>query len=245
MKKFIIAFLLFIILLTPVFVQAQTAHTQDALRQQLIQVLMQLVQKLEQQIQQILIQQATQATALNQIVQNTTPVATPPPQPTVCNPNWQCGDWNTCTNSFQTRSCTDTNNCNTETGQPVESQPCVVQIPYTGGVSIIKYSPFPDQTNPKTNEIGDFVVKNESTNESIKITSIVPTVNGNPIPINWIERLSVNQILPAGNGLDVDVWYQNNGVIGVYQSSLTITAIGLLSGQTTTASAVGQTITFK
>lgn len=45
--------------------------------------------------------------------------------PSICNENWSCTDWSVCSNSQQTRSCTDANNCGTTTNKPVESQSCI------------------------------------------------------------------------------------------------------------------------
>ncbi len=43
----------------------------------------------------------------------------------VCEPNWQCGSWSSCTPSgTQTRSCTDSNSCGTNTNKPIELQSC-------------------------------------------------------------------------------------------------------------------------
>ena len=41
-----------------------------------------------------------------------------------CTPNWECTAWTICDNSLQTRTCTDSNNCNISTNKPVESQSC-------------------------------------------------------------------------------------------------------------------------
>lgn len=41
-----------------------------------------------------------------------------------CNPNWQCGNWGTCVNNQQTRSCTDSNSCGTNSGKPPTTQSC-------------------------------------------------------------------------------------------------------------------------
>jgi TolA-binding protein len=96
--------------------QAQIKALQDQLtsmQQQntTVQQLQQTVQQQSQTIQQI--QQNTQ-----QIAQNTTLPA--------CSPNWHCGTWNTCSNSTQSRVCTDSNNCGTSTGKPAEGQFCFV-----------------------------------------------------------------------------------------------------------------------
>jgi len=45
---------------------------------------------------------------------------------TPCTPYWQCSNWSTCIGSQQTRSCTDSNNCNVITGKPSETQGCTI-----------------------------------------------------------------------------------------------------------------------
>lgn len=68
------------------------------------------------QLQSVVQQQANtiqqQQNTLNQIAQNT------------CTPNWTCGEWTTCSNSSQTRTCSDTNNCGKSDGKPSENQSC-------------------------------------------------------------------------------------------------------------------------
>jgi len=44
----------------------------------------------------------------------------------VCTENWECTDWNNCSNSMQSRICTDANECGTDKGKPEESQECVM-----------------------------------------------------------------------------------------------------------------------
>jgi hypothetical protein len=42
-----------------------------------------------------------------------------------CSPSWQCANWTTCSCSGnQTRSCTDSNNCGTQSGKPAETETC-------------------------------------------------------------------------------------------------------------------------
>jgi competence protein ComEC len=49
-----------------------------------------------------------------------------------CIENWQCGDWSPCTSDYiQTRTCTDTNRCNTREFKPAEAQGCVYTPPCT------------------------------------------------------------------------------------------------------------------
>jgi len=42
----------------------------------------------------------------------------------VCFENWTCSSWTNCTNSQQTRTCTDVNNCGTTANKPVVAQAC-------------------------------------------------------------------------------------------------------------------------
>lgn len=43
---------------------------------------------------------------------------------TTCTPSWQTGSWGTCTNSVQTRTVTDSNNCGVTTNKPITTQSC-------------------------------------------------------------------------------------------------------------------------
>ncbi|MFA5413770.1 MAG: peptidoglycan-binding domain-containing protein [Patescibacteria group bacterium] len=90
--------------------QVQAMQTQQTSVQQLQQTVQQQAETINQ------IQQNTQ-----QIAQNTTPI--------VCTPNWSCGDWGACINSQQERTCTDSNNCESSTGEPVLSQSCTAPVP--------------------------------------------------------------------------------------------------------------------
>lgn len=45
-----------------------------------------------------------------------------------CIHQWSCGDWSTCQNSGQTRTCTDSNNCGTIVNKPPTQQVCTVNI---------------------------------------------------------------------------------------------------------------------
>lgn len=56
--------------------------------------------------------------------------------PRACVPNWLCSDWTACLNSQQTKTCTDTNGCNTDLGKPTTGQVCTMPpapAPDTGG----------------------------------------------------------------------------------------------------------------
>jgi PGF-pre-PGF domain-containing protein len=71
--------------------------------------------------------------------------AAPPEAPTgaavTCTESWQCTDWSTCTNSKQTRTCTDANSCGTTAGKPSESQSCNIgQQEFKVGNTWILYS---------------------------------------------------------------------------------------------------------
>lgn len=49
----------------------------------------------------------------------------PPPNPPAgCQPDWQCSNWNDCTDGYQGRTCTDQNKCGTAAGEPIIIQTC-------------------------------------------------------------------------------------------------------------------------
>lgn len=53
-----------------------------------------------------------------------------------CTPSWSCSSWGACqSNSLQTRTCTDTNNCNDLSTQPSLSQGCTCTSSGGGGSS--------------------------------------------------------------------------------------------------------------
>jgi hypothetical protein len=41
-----------------------------------------------------------------------------------CHERWVCGDWGTCQNGVQTRTCSDESKCGTNNNEPFASQPC-------------------------------------------------------------------------------------------------------------------------
>jgi len=47
-----------------------------------------------------------------------------------CTPIWVCGSWSTCSGNTQTRTCTDSNDCNS-LGKPSTSQSCTNPVPPT------------------------------------------------------------------------------------------------------------------
>ncbi len=67
-----------------------------------------------------------------------TPIPTPSPAP-VCTPSWQCSSWTSCTNSQQTRSCSDANACGILTDKPITTQSCMVPPPPTIPLTSTKF----------------------------------------------------------------------------------------------------------
>ncbi len=47
--------------------------------------------------------------------------------PETCTESWSCNSWSTCSNSQQTRTCTDSNSCGTTENKPLTSKTCTVQ----------------------------------------------------------------------------------------------------------------------
>ncbi|MCX6821134.1 MAG: hypothetical protein NT016_04285 [Candidatus Aenigmarchaeota archaeon] len=57
-----------------------------------------------------------------------------------CTEAWTCGDWSSCADGLQKRTCTDSNNCGTDGSKPMESQPCSTDYttpvnPFSGFIS--------------------------------------------------------------------------------------------------------------
>lgn len=186
----------------------------------------------------------SQQTTLNQIQQNTQQIAqntTSTPPPTICTPNWQCAAWSTCANSQQTRTCSDTNNCNTYTGEPSLSQSCTVA---QGQPKLIvqKNTAFSDQVC-SGNKVGSFILSNQST-ESIVINSInatsTPVVN---LRVSGALNLSPTATMTPGEQVVEDVSGDCTSAQAL-QTSLAVSYTGVSSGISITTSPVaGQTIT--
>lgn len=47
----------------------------------------------------------------------------------LCVQNWTCTEWGECVRGYQTRECTDENQCGNETGRPAERQLCLTPVP--------------------------------------------------------------------------------------------------------------------
>jgi len=48
--------------------------------------------------------------------------------PTLCEENWTCTEWSECVNETQTRTCTDLNECETNSSKPSEIQECIIPV---------------------------------------------------------------------------------------------------------------------
>jgi hypothetical protein len=48
-----------------------------------------------------------------------------------CMPSWSCSDWSSCIDNLQTRTCIDTNECDTPVGKPETSSSCTTTPPLT------------------------------------------------------------------------------------------------------------------
>jgi hypothetical protein len=47
----------------------------------------------------------------------------------ICEEDWDCGDWEDCENGSQVRACEDLNDCGTSQGKPIEEQECEMPPP--------------------------------------------------------------------------------------------------------------------
>ena len=52
----------------------------------------------------------------------------------ICTPNWECDSWSECAEESQSRSCTDTNGCDSEAGKPELTQSCVIPETCSDGI---------------------------------------------------------------------------------------------------------------
>jgi len=66
-----------------------------------------------------------------------------------CTSNWACSSWSTCSNNQQTRTCTDSNNCNPPTNLQSLTQSCTSQINYIPTNGLVGYWKF-DETSGTT-----------------------------------------------------------------------------------------------
>ncbi len=67
---------------------------------------------------------AGNASALSNVVTKTTSALAQ-----ACLPTWSCSEWTACLDGRQTRTCTDTNGCQSNLGQPLTSQTCTAPTP--------------------------------------------------------------------------------------------------------------------
>jgi hypothetical protein len=63
-----------------------------------------------------------------------------------CTENWVCGSWSTCSNSQQTRTCTDSNSCGTTNSKPAIMQNCTI-LPDNITNGLVAYYNFDDNSS--------------------------------------------------------------------------------------------------
>jgi len=65
-----------------------------------------------------------------------------------CTSEWDCGDWSTCKDEKQTRTCTDLNSCTTPTNVPVTSKTCTTPKENSTGIcSMMEWAKSIDEEN--------------------------------------------------------------------------------------------------
>ena len=110
----------------------------------------------------------------------------------VCGEDWSCSDWSTCSDSSQTRTCTDNNNCGTEHEKPDESQSC--NSGGGGGDDSGAYIPLTiiNQTiNLTANQTNNQTNLNNNLGDSNKINSTNKTINKSANTSNSINKSSL------------------------------------------------------
>ena len=84
-------------------------------------------------------------------------------QTLICTPNWLCESWSVCSNSEQSRTCTDSNSCNSSQNQPSTLRTCLNSKSSTGTFRIISPENFQQTTQTITSEPIQTENKNEIT----------------------------------------------------------------------------------
>ena len=140
---------------------------------------------------------------------------------TACTENWSCTSWSACSNSTQTRICTDVNSCGTTANKPTESQSCTVAPSPpspTGGIptDYIGYWKFDGNANDETGNSNG-------------------TINGNPQFVSGAQDRAIDfdgtygQYVDAGEGDNLTENKSGLTVIGwLYKRSADDSRAGLM-----------------
>jgi hypothetical protein len=126
--------------------------------------------------------------------------------PLTCYESWGCGDWGSCANGRQTRSCRDSNLCQTYRFKPAESQTCSVDlgghIANSGGsgggstfTSLI--------TNIVSNKPVEIIINNSQMDLSSLKLNIKKSISNSSMTI-----LKLNDSYGLTNGLPIGKLYQ-------------------------------------
>lgn len=125
-----------------------------------------------------------------------------------CVSNWQCNSWTTCVSGKQTRVCTDSKNCGTNTGKPITSQSCkeskcastlnipglILYLPLNAAVidgSLVKAT-----WNPTGGKFGDGAFDFNGKDSYIEVpdnSKLSPSTYGSKITISfWMKPTTFN-----------------------------------------------------
>ncbi len=126
-----------------------------------------------------------QATYINGVFNQSSPILNGSECQTPCTPNWQCSGYGSCVNGQQTQTCTDSNSCDTLTNQPALTQSCT---------SLTNTNTNTNTNNTTTNSSGYGVLVN------LKINNL----SGYNL---FVKSLAFNSIILQGIGTDK---YGNN-----------------------------------
>ncbi len=119
----------------------------------------------------------------------------------ICVENWSCGAWSACTNSTQSRTCSDAANCGGTTNRPALSRACTVAS--DGTVTL------PSGRPPETNDVAPNTV----------VTSAPTTTHASPrFVFSWtgVDDVTAPQQLQYSYRLDTRAWSSwthNNQVV--------------------------------
>jgi len=108
----------------------------------------------------------------------------------LCTTNWVCSDWSACSSGTQTRTCSDANNCGTNSGKPALTQSCTIDNGNnngggsggsgSSGGTTPRISVAPTHVNDTSNTAGNQARGNENNNNNNTPETPNTTANKNP-----------------------------------------------------------------
>jgi len=122
--------------------------------------------------------------------------------PEGCTESWLCTEWSSCVDGTQTRTCTDSNNCETEVNKPDESRSCEVSSPGGPGGPTISdgVTPSDTTTSPEPEpEIPPEPELKESPHVQLKLSTIDEIEAGE----SFIVNVTISSTIPIDTTIEL------------------------------------------